>query len=86
MASNKSHAQFGINDMPSMEAMISNHKTVRTALDIRMIAELELEQAHEGSQKASRDIRNPARGSINTNAALTSSTSFLMEQPRLFME
>ena len=48
----KSHAQFGINDMPSIEAMISNHKTVRTALDIRMIAELGVEQAHEGSQKS----------------------------------
>ena len=48
----KSHAQFGINDMPSMEAMISNHKTVRTALDIRMIAELGVEQVHEGSQKS----------------------------------
>ena len=37
-------------------------------------------------RKASRNIRNPARDLTNTNAALTSSTSFLMEQPRLFME
>jgi hypothetical protein len=57
----KSHAQFGINDMPSMEAMISNHKTVRTALDIRMIAELGVEQVHEGSQKSIEEYQESSK-------------------------
>lgn len=57
----KSHAQFGINDMPSMEAMISNHKKVRTALDIRMIAELGVEQAHEGSQKSIEEYQESSK-------------------------
>lgn len=57
----KSHAQFGINDMPSMEAMISNHKAVRTALDIRMIAELGVEQVHEGSQKSIEEYQESSK-------------------------
>lgn len=57
----KSHAQFGINDMPSMEAMISNHKTVKTALDIRKIAELGVEQAHEGSQKSIEEYQESSK-------------------------
>lgn len=57
----KGHAQFGINDMPSMEAMISNHKKVRTALDIRMIAELGVEQAHEGSQKSIEEYQESSK-------------------------
>lgn len=57
----KGHAQFGINDMPSMEAMISNHKKVKTALDIRMIAELGVEQAHEGSQKSIEEYQESSK-------------------------
>lgn len=48
----RSLAQFGINDMPSMEAMISNHKTVRDALELRTLAELGVMQVHEQKQKS----------------------------------
>lgn len=57
----KGHAQLGINDAPSLEAMISNHKAVRTALDIRMIAELGVEQAHEGSQKSIEEYQESSK-------------------------
>lgn len=57
----KGHAQFGINDMPSMEAMISNHKAVRTALEVRMIAELGVEQVHEGSQKSIEEYQESSK-------------------------
>lgn len=57
------HAQPmpGVNDMLSLEAMIDNHKTVRTALGIRSAAELGVELAHEGSQKSISDYQETAK-------------------------
>lgn len=51
-------AQFGINDAPSMEAMISNHKMVRVALSVRALAELGVKEAHESSQKSIEDYKD----------------------------
>lgn len=47
----KSHA-MGWDHTPSLEAMVSNHKIVRAALEIRTVAELGVEQAHEATQKS----------------------------------
>lgn len=51
----------GVNDPLSLEAMIGNHRIVRTALDIRAAAELGVEQAHEGSQKSIEDYQETAK-------------------------
>lgn len=50
-------AQLGVNDAPSMEAMISNHKMVRVALSVRALAELGVKEAHENSQKSIEDYK-----------------------------
>lgn len=52
------HAQFGINDAPSMEAMIGNHKKVRTMLEVRAIAELGAYNLHKDSREAVEDYRS----------------------------
>lgn len=52
-----SHAQVGINDVPSMEAMIGNHKKVRTVLEVRAIAELGAYNLHSESRDAVEEYR-----------------------------
>lgn len=51
----------GVNDPVSLEAMISNHRTLRTALEIRAVAELGVEAAHQGSQKSIEDYQETAK-------------------------
>lgn len=48
-------AQFGITDPASLEAMIGNHKKVRTILEIRAATEIGVYNMHKSSNEVVQD-------------------------------
>ena len=63
-----------LNDPASLEAMIANHKKVRTLLEVRAIAELGVYEYHKQSSKKITDHRKVAEQLTSTSAVSISWT------------
>ena len=55
----RGYAQYGIGDKVSIEAMVSNHKKLRSLLETRVVLELTTDSLHKdaGLQERERAIR-----------------------------